>query len=266
MTILKVAGNVALVAVMMILLGGCCQDQERTIGILKIDNSELRKMLIDEQRQSERMDERIRSHENDARKLGDLIVSRDQTIQALKDQVTMLQAAKEKRDAEYQRLVEQLAAMGAPARSGLPKETSQLLKALVSTYPGMLEFDEATGRLRFSSDLTFEKGKADVNAQGTEALGRLANILSQEQAKPVRVDVVGHTCTTPIVKPETKALFPTNQVLSEKRAKAVANILTAGGVASTRIATRGMGSTQLLVPSQPKSAGNRRVEVFLSMP
>jgi len=265
MTILKVAGHVAVVVVMTVLVGGCCQDQERTIGILKIDNSELRKMLIDEQKVNERLDERIRSHENDGKRLADLIASRDQTIQNLNDQMARLQAAKDKRDAEYQKLVDQLAGMGA-GRGGLPKETTQLLRVLVGTYPGLLEFDEATGRLRFSSDLTFEKGKADVNAQGAEALGKLAAILNQDEAKTLRVEIVGHTCTTPIVKPETKALFPTNQVLSEKRAQAVATILTAGGVASERIATRGMGSTQLLVPGEPKGARNRRVEVFLSMP
>jgi len=265
MTILKVAGHVAVVVVMTVLLGGCCQDQERTIGILKIDNSELRKSLIDEQKANERLNERVRSYENDAKRLGELIASRDQTIRNLNDRIAVLQAAKDKRDAEYQKLVDQLAGMGA-ARQGIPRETTQLLKALVSTYPGLLEFDEATGRLRFSSDLTFEKGKADVNAQATEALGKLAAILNQAAAKAVRVEVIGHTCTTPIVKPETKVLFGTNQVLSEKRAEAVAKILTAGGIAPERIVTRGMASTRLLVPSEPKSARNRRVEVFLSMP
>ena len=132
----------------------------------------------------------------------------------------------------------------------------------------MLEFDEATGRLRFTSDVTFDLGSDTVKANAAEALRRMAAILNQDEAKPIRVDIVGHTCNTRIVKPATLARFPNNQALSEGRAGSVSKILIAGGVDAGRISTRGMGDTQSVVPNDTTAnrARNRRVDVFLSMP
>lgn len=72
-----------------------------------------------------------------------------------------------------------------------------------------------------------------------------------------RVDVIGHTDST--------GADAYNMDLSQRRADAVAGVLRAGGVASTRIATVGRGKT-MPVASNDTAAGrqqNRRVEIII---
>ncbi|AXC49887.1 OmpA family protein [Paracoccus suum] len=72
-----------------------------------------------------------------------------------------------------------------------------------------------------------------------------------------RVDVIGHTDNT--------GSAAHNQDLSERRARAVAGILSAGGVASNRIATAGRGFTQPIASNATPQgrAQNRRVEIII---
>lgn len=268
MRIFKVASKVAAALMVLVILGGCCQGQERQVGILKLDNGELRKLLLDEQQQTAVLNERILSFQNDGTKLGDVIVSKDQYIKSLKTQVATLQSQLAAANKSYEDLVKQVANRPAGGSGGaLPGRVNRLLKALAANYPGLLTFDSASGQLRFSSDVTFDLGKDDLKANAAEAIRKLAAILVQnEEAKPIRVAVVGHTCTTRIAKAATKARFGDNQGLSEARAKAVGNLLTQNGVDAARINTSGVGSSQLLDKANPKSGRNRRVEIFLSMP
>lgn len=265
---LKVAGQIAAVVAALVMLGGCCgQDLERQIGVLKLDNAELRKMLTDEQQKNLVLNERIGSLQNDATKLNDVIDSKNQTIKILEEKVASLQKSLDERNAAYDLLVGRLGAPGG-GRGGapLPKEVNRLLKALASNYPGLLTFDEETGQMRFASDVTFDLGKVDIKPEAQKALRELAAILAQEQAKPVVLRIVGHTCTTRIAKPETLAKYPTNQVLSEARAKSVGDFLVQSTIDNSRITTLGMGESQLIDAANPKGARNRRVEIFLSMP
>lgn len=267
MRTLKVAGKVALLAVVLVILGGCCDEQKRDIARLRIDNGELRRLLLDEQKKTEVLNERLASYQNDGSRLNEVIRSRDQTIAGLNDRIAALEQSLRDRNAAYEALVGKLS--GPPVVGGpLPAGTAQLLKALQANYPGMLEFDEASGQLKFASDLTFDLGKADLKPGAVDALKQLAGILNQDEAKPIRVDVIGHTCNTPLVKPATIAEFKNNQGLSEARARAVSSILIQQGVDVGRIHNKGMGDTQPLVPNTSKEnkARNRRVEVYLSMP
>ncbi len=51
-----------------------------------------------------------------------------------------------------------------------------------------------------------------------------------------------------------------NVDLSRRRAAALADFLVENGVDRSRLEVRGFGFDQLAVPSDPRSAGNRRVE------
>jgi flagellar motor protein MotB len=268
MRTLKVASKVAVALVVLVMLGGCCQEQERQVGILKLDNGELRKLLLDEQQKTAVLGERIVSFQNNGTKLGDVIVSKDQAIKILQDRVALLDSQLAAANKSYENLVKQIADRPAAGGGGaLPVRVNRLLKALAANYPGLLTFDSASGQLRFSSDVTFDLGKDDLKANAAEAIKKLAMILVQnEEAKPIRVAVIGHTCTTRIAKAATKARFGDNQGLSEARAKAVGNLLTQGGVDAMRLNVSGVGSNQLLDKANPKSGRNRRVEIFLSMP
>lgn len=263
----KVAGQFAAVAVALVMLGGCCgQDLQNQIGVLKMDNAELRKLLADEQQKNSVLNERIGSMQNDSAKLNDVIDSKNQTIKILEEKVASLQRSLDERNAAYDRLVARLGEPGARGAAPLPAEVNRLLKALAANYPGLLSFDEESGQMRFASDVTFDLGKVDIKPDAQKALRELAAILAQEQAKPVVLRIVGHTCTTRIVKPDTLAKFPNNQALSEGRAKSVGDFLVQNTIDSSRITTQGLGESQLIDAANPKGARNRRVEIFLSMP
>ncbi|GLK63239.1 OmpA family protein [Paracoccus kondratievae] len=102
----------------------------------------------------------------------------------------------------------------------------------------------------------FATDSAAVGAQGQNDLYIIARNLNQYPNS--RIQVVGHTDST------GSAAY--NQDLSERRARSVAGILTAGGVSQGRIATSGRGATQP-VASNDTAAGraqNRRVEILIT--
>ena len=71
------------------------------------------------------------------------------------------------------------------------------------------------------------------------------------------MQVIGHTDST-----GTQSY---NMDLSQRRARAVAGILTAGGVAPNRIAASGMGPSQPVASNATEAgrAQNRRVEIVI---
>ncbi|MTH64566.1 OmpA family protein [Paracoccus shanxieyensis] len=99
----------------------------------------------------------------------------------------------------------------------------------------------------------FATDSAAVGAQGQNDLYTIARNLNQYPNS--RIQVIGHTDST------GSAAY--NQDLSERRARSVAGILSAGGVATGRIATTGQGASSP-VASNDSAAGraqNRRVEI-----
>ncbi|WP_423207081.1 OmpA family protein [Paracoccus yeei] len=102
----------------------------------------------------------------------------------------------------------------------------------------------------------FATDSAAVGARGQNDLYIIARNLTQYPNS--RIQVIGHTDST------GSAAY--NQDLSERRARSVAGILSAGGVSSNRIATTGRGATQP-VASNDTAAGraqNRRVEIQIT--
>ncbi|MFC3569432.1 OmpA family protein [Paracoccus sp. TOH] len=101
----------------------------------------------------------------------------------------------------------------------------------------------------------FATESAAVGAQGQNDLYIIARNLNQYPNSTIQV--VGHTDST------GSAAY--NQDLSERRARSVAGILTAGGVSSNRVTTTGRGSSQPAA-SNDSAAGraqNRRVEILI---
>lgn len=99
----------------------------------------------------------------------------------------------------------------------------------------------------------FATDSAAVGAQGQNDLYVIARNLNQYPNS--RIQVIGHTDST------GSAAY--NQDLSERRARSVAGILTAGGVSSSRISTAGRGATQPVASNDTPAgrAQNRRVEI-----
>lgn len=101
----------------------------------------------------------------------------------------------------------------------------------------------------------FATSSAAVGVQGQNDLYIIARNLNQYPNSTIQV--IGHTDST------GSAAY--NQDLSERRARSVAGILTAGGVAQSRITTSGRAASQP-VASNDTAAGraqNRRVEILV---
>ena len=108
--------------------------------------------------------------------------------------------------------------------------------------------------LRMPSSVTFDVDRWEVKPQFHSVLDDVARTLGSYNQ--TYIDVLGHTDTT--------GSHEHNQLLSERRAGAVADYLATRGVARERMATRGYGETApLYVPDDTdmKKAANRRVEI-----
>ncbi len=107
--------------------------------------------------------------------------------------------------------------------------------------------------LRMPSGITFAYDKADVQPQFQPTLNDVAQVLAEYPK--TYIDVYGHT--------DSDGSDAYNQALSERRAQSVATYLTARGVQSARIATRGYGETQPIASNTTEEgkAQNRRVEI-----
>ena len=108
--------------------------------------------------------------------------------------------------------------------------------------------------LRMPSSVTFDVDRWEVKPQFHSVLDDVARTLGSYNQ--TYIDVLGHTDTT--------GSHEHNQLLSERRAGAVADYLATRGVARERMATRGYGETApLYLPddTEMKKAANRRVEI-----
>ncbi|MGO4622369.1 OmpA family protein [Ensifer sp. 2YAB10] len=113
-------------------------------------------------------------------------------------------------------------------------------------------------RVSMLGDVLFDFDAADIRPTAKPTLQEVARLIVS--APGGRILVEGHT--------DSKGAAAYNQILSERRAKAVARWLTAHGVDQTRLAVAGMGPDHPVAPNEdgegldnPEGrALNRRVE------
>lgn len=109
--------------------------------------------------------------------------------------------------------------------------------------------------LRMPSGITFAYDDSAVQPQFQPTLNEVASVLAEYPK--TYIDVLGHT--------DADGTEAYNQSLSERRAQSVASYLSAHGVQSARIGTRGYGETQPIASNETAEgkAANRRVEIKL---
>ncbi|MEO0511966.1 MAG: OmpA family protein [Planctomycetota bacterium] len=233
------------------LLGGCTTDQvledlrtnnaaqEQRLQVLSAENDDLRSQLNETRDRSESVET----------SMGDLQSENDRLLSQVRDL-----------DGQLRRLDQML---GEIAVNTLDAETDDALRGLADRNDA-IEYDSAIGVLRFSSDLTFASGSADVTAGARDALADLANVLA-DLDDPYELTVVGHTDS---VRPSssTARRFPTNRALSVARAISVAEVLASEGIPADAILTGGWGEHRPLVPNSETGGtpANRRVEIALA--
>lgn len=101
------------------------------------------------------------------------------------------------------------------------------------------------------NNLFFKTGKAELNDNSMQELGRLVSFL--EENPELRIEINGHT--------DSQGGDDTNQVLSEDRARAVVVHLLTRGISPDRLNSRGFGETRPVATNDTSTgrAKNRRV-------
>ena len=114
-------------------------------------------------------------------------------------------------------------------------------------------------RVTFLGDFMFVPGQKNVNPKIIPVLDKVANEINKVSGT---VTITGHTDNQPIHTSE----FPSNQVLSEKRAAEVATLLTNRGVAVSRQKVIGLGDSAPVDDNNTAEgrAKNRRVDIVVT--
>lgn len=105
------------------------------------------------------------------------------------------------------------------------------------------------------NNLFFDTGKYDLNKNSRTELNKLIRFMNQNSE--LRIEISGHT--------DDVGSDKDNQLLSERRAKAVADYLTSNGVSGQRLRSKGYGKTKPVKPntSDENRQLNRRIEMTI---
>jgi chemotaxis protein MotB len=181
-------------------------------------------------------------------------------VNALNKKIEALQDDIDKKTALISRMQAQLGG------AALPPELSSALQKFAAANSDMITFDEATGIVKFKSDLLFEKGSDVVAPQAAEPIKKLCEIINSTNAQGFDIIVAGHTDDIPIKKSTTMTQHSTNWHLSAHRAISVEKLMETNGIKPTRISVRGFGEYRPLEANETGKKGNpknRRVEIYL---
>jgi outer membrane protein OmpA-like peptidoglycan-associated protein len=112
--------------------------------------------------------------------------------------------------------------------------------------------------LNLRSELLFETDSAVLTEAAIQQLTRIGDILAKYPEDQLRIE--GHT--------DNRGPVAYNEELSERRAEAVARVLTARGVAPRQMLVLGMGEAQPVAPNDTVAgrSANRRVQLHISVP
>ncbi len=102
-------------------------------------------------------------------------------------------------------------------------------------------------------DVPFEINSSALRPAAAAQLQQLAGALRSAELGPYRFLIAGHT--------DASGDAAYNRRLSGRRADAVRRRLIDAGVAAERLDARGFGEDELLDPTHPGAAANRRVEI-----
>jgi len=249
MRTVKLSALLFLFVSMMVLSG--CQDMQD----LKMRNAALNKRKADLESQVQAMTLELKQLKT---QLAEAQQEDDINTEALKQKIAALEAYLSKKDELIMRMREQCLG-GAP----LPMELSTLLEDFAAKED-MVTFDANTGIVKFKSDLLFKSGSDVVMPPAAAAVKSLCTILNSREAAEFDIIIAGHTDDQPIRYAAAK--HPTNWHLSVHRAISVLNIMSASGVAQSRMSVRGFGEQRPVVPNEPGNKGhpqNRRVEIYI---
>jgi outer membrane protein OmpA-like peptidoglycan-associated protein len=104
----------------------------------------------------------------------------------------------------------------------------------------------------FDRTINFEFDSAELTAQARSELDKVAAVLNDPSIAKYPIIIAGHT--DGVGNPEY------NRVLSQRRAESARQYLVSHGVDPHRLTAKGYGKSRLLLPNDPASEVNRRVQ------
>lgn len=188
------------------------------------------------------------------------LLTMEQNLLANKAQVDKLSADLQSREQRVQELEKVLQ----DKEKAVNELRNRVSNALLNFKDSDLTIDVRNGKVyvSLSEKLLFKSGSYAVDAKGADALKKLANVLKGQQ--DVSVMVEGHTDDVPIAK--GNGCVDDNWDLSVLRATSIVNILTAAGVAPTKLIAAGRGEFLPIASEKTPEARqkNRRTEIILT--
>jgi len=188
--------------------------------------------------------------------LGTLVSNLQTENQRLRDQYDQAMAA-------VNDLKQQLGKTGG---GPIDERVAKPIEELAGKYPEYMEFDRERGVIKLKSDVTFDKGSAELTPQARTVIGKIAQILNSGPAASYEMLVAGHTDNTRVVHKETIAAgHKDNWYLSAHRAITVGEELIRHQVSPRRFGVLGYADQRPIAPNTTTAgqARNRRVELVL---
>lgn len=147
----------------------------------------------------------------------------------------------------------------------LPAALTNELTTFADQNPDLVEFDAASGTVKFKSDLTFNSGDAQLQPAAQTAIARFATILNSAAAANYELLIAGHADNQKVSAATAARGHKDNWHLSAHRALSVAEALQKQNVAPKRIGAVGYGEYRPVASNDSRQgmASNRRVEVLI---
>jgi chemotaxis protein MotB len=189
--------------------------------------------------------------------LKDRLTKLGQNVENLSSERGQLQAGLEDAKARLEELRKQKAA--AEARAATFRTLMEKLRSMIDA--GQIKVTIRNGRMLIAlpNDVLFDSGKTAVKAEGKEAIGKIAQVLSTIADR--RFLVTGHTDNVPI----KSSRFRSNWELSTARAVEVLQLLLAGGMKPQVLGAAGYAEVDPVAANDTPEgkAQNRRIEIVL---
>lgn len=243
---------------------------ETEAGKLEKNLTNTLKALVDAQTKSEGLEVGLAEEREISESARAQLALMNQQMNALRQQLSTLNATLEAAEAEAEKKNVQIKALGQRLNAALASKVQELSRYRSEFFGRLREVigDRRDVRIvgdRFvlQSELLFDKGAATIGENGTRELQALATTLLEiALTMPGDIDwilrVDGHTDSDPISTPQ----FPSNWELSTARALSVVRALIDAGIPPERLAATGFGEHYPIEPGSTEAAKskNRRIE------
>jgi chemotaxis protein MotB len=198
----------------------------------------------------------------------------NQQMAALREQLAGLQAALSEAEAKDKAQQVEIASLGQRLNAALASRVQELaryrseffgrLREVLGDQPDIRIVGD---RFIFQSEVLFETGSAELEADGQAQLRRVADVLKDVARRiPSDIDWIlqleGHSDRIPIATP----LYPSNWELSSARAMSVVRLLIDQGIPAAKLSAAGFGEFHPIDPGSGDAAlrRNRRIEIKLT--